>query len=60
MSDITILISDDAMLFDVAQQAIASHLHLITNGQRYALSPVVPHGWEAMHVGFKEPKPCAA
>lgn len=55
------LIPDDALLFDVAQQAIAQHLNLVTNGQRFALAPVVPAGWERVHVGIKEaPQQCAA
>lgn len=54
------LIPDDALLYDVAQQAIAQHLHLVTNGQRFALTPVVPAGWQKVHVGIKEAQQCAA
>ncbi len=49
----TYLVPDDALLFDVAQQAIAKHLTLISNGNRFALSPVIPCGWHAVPVGFK-------
>lgn len=55
-----VLIPDDALLYDVAQQAIAQHLHLVTNGQRFALAPVVPAGWHKVHVGIKETQQCAA
>lgn len=53
MSNVITLIPDDALLFDVAQQAIAQHLHLISNGERYALSPVIPAGWHAVAAGDK-------
>lgn len=53
MSNLTILVPDDALLFDVAQQACAEHLHLISNGKRFALSPVVPAGWHAVPVADK-------
>ncbi|NTV09167.1 MAG: hypothetical protein HGA47_00125 [Zoogloea sp.] len=47
------LIPDDALLFDIARQACAQHLHLVSNGQRFALSPFIPAGWHAVPVGFK-------
>lgn len=53
MSTVITLVPDDALLFDVAQQAIAQHLHLISNGERYALSPIVPSGWHVVPAGDK-------
>lgn len=47
------IVPDNALLFDVARQAIAEHLTLISNGERFALAPVVPDGWHAVPVGFK-------
>ena len=40
----------DAELFDIAQQDAAQHLHLISNGNRFALSPSIPTGWHAVPV----------
>ncbi|WP_298624511.1 hypothetical protein [uncultured Zoogloea sp.] len=53
MTNVTTLIPDDALLFDVAQQACAAHLHLISNGERFALSPTIPAGWHAVPVADK-------
>lgn len=60
MTLVAILIPDDALLFDVARQAQAQRLHLVTNGDRFALTPIVPTGWEHVPVAFKEPTPCNA
>jgi len=53
MTNVTTLIPDDALLFDVAQQACTAHLHLISNGERFALSPTIPAGWHAVPVADK-------
>lgn len=53
MTNVTTLIPDDALLFDIAQQACAQHLHLISNGERFALSSTIPAGWHAVPVADK-------
>jgi hypothetical protein len=53
MSNVITLVPDDALLFDIAQQACAEHLHLISNGTRFALSPVIPAGWHEVPVADK-------
>jgi len=45
MNDLTITIPDEATVLEIAKQAVAKHLHVITNGQRSVLSPIVPPGW---------------
>lgn len=47
------IIPDEAELLEVARQAHAQHLHLITNGRRSALSPVIPPGWTRISVTCK-------
>lgn len=53
MPDIITLVPDDALLFNVAQQACAAHVQLISNGNRFALSPTIPAGWHAVPVADK-------
>ncbi len=53
MKNVTTLVPDDAELYAIAKQACAEHLHLISNGNRFALSPVVPAGWHEVPVGDK-------
>lgn len=53
MPEIITLVPDDALLFDVAQQACAQNLHLISNGKRYALVTTIPDGWHAVPVADK-------
>jgi len=48
MSKVTILVPAEAELMEIAKQAQASHLHLISNGQRSVLSPVVLPGWRVL------------
>lgn len=53
MTQVITIVPDEAELLDVARQAHAQHLHLITNGRRAALSPVVPPGWTRISVHRK-------
>ncbi len=53
MTNIITLVPDDAELYAIAKQACAEHLHLISNGNRFALSPIVPAGWHAVPVADK-------
>ena len=53
MSNVITLIPDDATLWDIARQACAAHLQLISNGERFALSPSIPAGWHAVPVADK-------
>ncbi|MER2518601.1 MAG: hypothetical protein ABTR92_19755 [Candidatus Accumulibacter phosphatis] len=49
-AEIVSLVPDDATLFDVAEEAAASGMHLISNGRRSAISPTVPAGWTRIAV----------
>ena len=40
-----VIVPDSATHAEVARQAAAAHLHIITNGTRAVLSPIVPSGW---------------
>lgn len=53
---IAYLIPDEALLCDVAEQATARHLHIISNGRRTVLSPVIPTGWHRLVVKIRTPK----
>ena len=53
MNNVITLVPDNALLFDIAQQAAAQHLNLISNGSRFALSPSIPTGWHAVPVADK-------
>lgn len=52
---ITTAIPDEALLFDVAKLAANQHLHIISNGQRTVLSPIIPDGWNRLVVKIKTP-----
>lgn len=52
---ITYLIPDEALLCDVAELATTQHLHIISNGQRTVLSPVIPAGWHRLIVKIRTP-----
>lgn len=45
---------EEAELLAVAQQAEASHLHLVTDGQRTFLTPIVLPGWQKLAVRVKD------
>jgi hypothetical protein len=52
-TNITTLIPDDALIFDVAREAAAKGVQIISNGLRFALATSVPQGWHAVPVVFK-------
>lgn len=67
MNPITILIPEETDLIEAAVQASAAGLHLICNGRRTVLSPIVPPGWAKVSVQrlrhphhTQENPPCAA
>ena len=43
-----ITVPDNALVLEIAIQAKARHLFLISNGNRSVLSPVVPSGWTVL------------
>lgn len=57
MSDVTILVPDDAELFSVAHEALAQGAKIIFNGKRFAIAKTIPPGWTPLSVGFKQPAP---
>ena len=59
MTSITTLVPDDAELFAVAQSAAGRHLHLLSNGRRAVLSPVLLKGWTRVDVRNAQAAPAA-
>lgn len=63
---LTTLVPDDALVHTVAAEAAAAGLHLICNGRRSVISPIVPPGWFKIAVQIdpqptqEEAPPCAA
>lgn len=55
MSPITYIVPDEATLLDVAEQAGAEHLHIISNGERTVLSSTIPPGWHRLIVKVRTP-----
>lgn len=53
MDNVITMVPDNALLWEIAQQACAAHVHLISNGERFALSPTIPAGWHAVPVADK-------
>lgn len=49
-----IIIPSDTEVIAAAQQANAQHLHLLTDGARTVLSPIVLPGWHKIAVRIKE------
>jgi hypothetical protein len=43
-------IPNESLLLDIAMQASARHLNLITNGKRSVLCSIVPPGWKVMPI----------
>lgn len=48
-----VIIPDTATVLEAALQARAAGLHLITDGRRTVLSPVIPPGWFRCAVKIK-------
>ena len=53
-------IPSDALLLEIAQNATARHLKLITNGTRSVLCSIVPVGWKVMPMMQKHTQKKAA
>ncbi len=53
MTNVITLVPDDATLWDISRQACAAHLHLISNGERFALASIIPAGWHSVPVSDK-------
>lgn len=51
-----IIIPSDTEAIAAAQQANAQHLHLLTDGTRTVLSPIVLPGWYKLAVKIKQEK----
>lgn len=61
------ILPDDLTVLEAAEIARAHNLHLITDGRRVVVSPIVPPGWHRLAVRIKtasppelEVLPCAA
>ena len=54
------IIPADTEVIEAARLADAAHLHLITDGCRTCLSPVVPQGWTRLGVHVRTTEPVAA
>ena len=48
-----IIIPADTQVIAAAQQANAQHLHLLTDGKRTVLSPVLLPGWHKLVIKHK-------
>lgn len=55
----TIIIPNNTDVIEAARRAHATHLHLITDGKRTVLSPIILPGWFKVGV-FVKGLPCAA
>lgn len=63
MESIAVAIPDESTVLAAAEQAAAAGLHLICNGKRSCISPIVPPGWFKVAVKIKptqETAPCHA
>lgn len=54
MNIAAVIIPDTATVLEAARQARASNLHLISDGKRTVLSPIVPPGWYKFAVKVKD------
>lgn len=54
------IIPADTEVIEAARLAAAAHLHLITDGRRTCLSPVVPQGWTRLGVHVRTAEQVAA
>jgi len=59
MNPITILIPEETDLIEAAGQASAAGLHLLCNGRRTVLSPIIPPGWAKVSVQQPRRRPHA-
>jgi hypothetical protein len=60
MTITAILTPDDATVLELATQARAAGLQLVTNGHRAALVRDIPAGWHRLAVNVKHPTQEAA
>lgn len=58
---------DDALFDEVIQAAVNANMHVISNGVRVVISPVIPRGWVKLaakvidrHLACLENPPCIA
>jgi hypothetical protein len=54
------IIPADTEVIEAARLAATAHLHLITDGRRTCLSPVIPQGWTRLGVTVRTTEPVAA
>jgi len=54
-----IIIPSNAHVIDIARQASAQHLHLLTDGRRTVLSPIITPGWYKIGVRIKKGRQAA-
>lgn len=52
-----VIIPSDTEVVEAARLAAAAHLHLITDGRRTCLSPIVPPGWFRLAVHLRPSAP---
>lgn len=45
----------DILMCELEQIAIEHNMHLITDGRRLVVSPIVPPGWHRMGISHKSP-----
>ncbi len=48
------IIPNTAEVYEIARQANAQHLIIVTDGVRTLLSPHVPPGWQKISAGVKQ------
>lgn len=46
---------DDAFMLEVERAAVERGMHIITDGCRVVVSPIVPPGWHRMGITHKSP-----
>lgn len=50
----TMTIPDEQTVLEASRLASAAHLHLVTDGHRTLLSPIVPTGWIKISVSSRK------
>jgi len=53
----TVTIPDEQTVLEASILASAAHLHLVTDGRRTLLSPIVPKGWIKISVSARKSLP---